>query len=168
MESSVLQANSKANLVEYTSDPNKITIIDFTATWCGPCKQIKPIFEQLAKEHTKLNFVKVDIDQASDVAAEFAIRSVPTFVFLKGEEEQARFSGADQNKLKSTIIQFIGHESSGAFSGQGRTLSGSSSSVPSTHNDNVSNSLTTTWSNLNPQAKVLIALCAAYAFFWLI
>jgi len=104
MESLVLPVSSKAEFDKYTSDPNKITVIDFTATWCGPCKQIKPIFEQLAKDYTNLNFVKVDIDDARDVALDFSISSVPTFVFLKGGEEMTpRFSGADRNRLTKTI-----------------------------------------------------------------
>jgi len=111
-----------SKLSEYTQDPKKITIIDFTATWCGPCKAIKPVFEKLAAQYTDLNFVKVDIDEAGEVAAEFSISSVPTFVFLEGKDVKTRFSGADPNKLKSTISQFATPGSSGAFSGQGRTL----------------------------------------------
>lgn len=70
--------------------------------------------------------------------------------------------------LKSTVAQFAKPASSGAFSGQSQTLSGKGGFSLSETTYNASNSLTAVWSNTNPQAKVLIALCAAYVFFWLI
>ncbi|KAJ8588408.1 thioredoxin-like protein, partial [Rhizopogon salebrosus TDB-379] len=151
-----------------------LQVIDFTATQCPPCQMIKPIFEALSKEHTHLNFIKVDVDEkVQEITQSYSIKTMPTFVFMKGGKEVHRLEGANPAALKSAIVQFGQSPSSGAFSSQGhtlsdkgQTLSGSSSSVPSTHD--VSNSLITTWSNLNPQAKVLIALCAAYAFFLMI
>ncbi|KAG1811878.1 uncharacterized protein BJ212DRAFT_1373804 [Suillus subaureus] len=93
---------------------------------------------------------------------------MPTFVFLVGKEEVHRIRGANPPALKSTVTQYAQPASSGAFSGQGRTLSGKSGSSSSAPTYNVSNSLTTRWSNMNPQVKVLIVLCAAYVFFWLV
>lgn len=59
-------------------------VLYFTATWCPPCKMIAPIFEKLSKDFPTTKFVKIDIDDHSDAAAEFKIRSVPTFMFYKG------------------------------------------------------------------------------------
>jgi thioredoxin 1 len=64
---------------------NKYVILDFTATWCPPCKAIAPLFHKLAAEHSvpgALAFGKVDVDDAAEVAAKFSISAMPTFLFL--------------------------------------------------------------------------------------
>lgn len=61
----------------------KMVVVDFTATWCGPCKKIAPVFESLAAQNTDVRFVKVDVDKAPDVATKEAIQSVPSFLFFK-------------------------------------------------------------------------------------
>jgi len=60
-------------------------IVDFGATWCGPCKRLEPIIEDLAKEYEgKAKIMKLDIDASPDTAAKFAVLSVPTVMFFKG------------------------------------------------------------------------------------
>ncbi|KAG2144129.1 thioredoxin-domain-containing protein [Suillus bovinus] len=163
----VAEISTKAQLEELTNDASKLTVIDFTASWCPPCQAIKPIFEGLANENDSVNFVKVDLSEGTnELATEYSVTAMPTFIFLVGKEEVHRIRGANPSALKSTVAQYAKPASSGGFSGQGRTLSGKGGSSAPTHN--VSNSLTTVWSNTSPQAKVLIALCAAYVFFWLI
>ncbi|KAG2064456.1 thioredoxin-like protein, partial [Suillus decipiens] len=143
-----------------------LQVIDFTASWCPPCQAIKPVFEALAKDNANVNFLKVDLSEGTnDLATEYSVTAMPTFIFLVGDKEVHRIRGANPAALKSTIAQHAQTASSGAFSGQGRTLSGKGESS-STYS--VSNSLTSRWSNMNPQVKVLIALGAAYVFFWLI
>jgi len=78
-------------------------VLDFTATWCGPCRMIAPHFEALSKEHDAC-FCKVDVDQADDVAAHFVVRSMPTFVFLGPDgAELVRFSGCNKAKLTELV-----------------------------------------------------------------
>eukprot|EP00041_Stephanoeca_diplocostata_P007088 m.97728 g.97728 ORF g.97728 m.97728 type:complete len:207 (-) comp16727_c0_seq1:87-707(-) len=77
----------------------------WTATWCGPCKQISPEFEKLAKEYEEMDFAKVDIDEVSDAAKSAGITSVPTFQFFKHGHFLGQFSGADVDKLKSYVRQ---------------------------------------------------------------
>lgn len=73
-----------------------IAMLDFYATWCGPCKTIEPIVEQLANEYSDkgVKVGKVDIDQAPDLAVKFAIQGVPTLLFFKDGEVVDRMSGA--------------------------------------------------------------------------
>ena len=62
----------------------KLIVIDFYATWCGPCKMIAPQIEEMSKSMSDVVFLKVDVDEAEDVAAEFNITAMPTFIFIKG------------------------------------------------------------------------------------
>lgn len=63
-------------------------LVDFSATWCGPCQQLSPIIDQLAEEYSgRVKVGKVDIDKAQDVAGRFGIMSVPTVLFFKGGEK---------------------------------------------------------------------------------
>ena len=62
-------------------------LVDFSATWCGPCKMLTPIIEELAEENAgKVKIGKVDIDQAQNTAAKYGIMSVPTVIYFKGGE----------------------------------------------------------------------------------
>uniref|UniRef100_A0A1A8GXU6 Thioredoxin n=1 Tax=Nothobranchius korthausae TaxID=1143690 RepID=A0A1A8GXU6_9TELE len=82
---------------------NKLVVVDFTATWCGPCRRIAPLFEKLANEHADVIFVKVDVDDAADVSGACGIRCMPTFQFYKNGEKVHEFSGADEKKLEEKV-----------------------------------------------------------------
>ena len=72
-----------------------LLVVDFFATWCGPCKKLAPILDEVAEEFAgKANIVKVDIDESEDLAIEFGIRSVPTVLFLKNGQVVDKFVGA--------------------------------------------------------------------------
>lgn len=81
------------------------TVIDFYATWCGPCKAIAPLFEMLKGEYSsKIKFVSVDVDQDIAMAGKYKIEAMPTFVFLDAEgNEIDRLVGADQQKLSEMV-----------------------------------------------------------------
>ncbi|HOT76249.1 MAG TPA: thioredoxin [Candidatus Wallbacteria bacterium] len=75
-------------------------VVDFFATWCGPCKMIAPLFEELAKEYDgKAKFVKVDIDESPNLASAYKVRGVPTLMVFKGGEIKSTMVGA-QPKAK--------------------------------------------------------------------
>ncbi|KAL4707482.1 hypothetical protein ACJJTC_000234 [Scirpophaga incertulas] len=85
----------------------KLVIIDFMATWCGPCKMIGPKLEEIAGEMAdSIIVVKVDVDECEDIAAEYNINSMPTFVFMKGNKKLEEFSGANVDKLRQTILKY--------------------------------------------------------------
>jgi thioredoxin 1 len=91
-----------ASVVETTDMP---VIVDFAASWCGPCKALAPTFEAVASELAdKAKFVKVDIDDAPEIAQQYGIRGVPTLVIVKGGKAVASKTG---NQSKAALTAFI-------------------------------------------------------------
>lgn len=85
------------------------TLVDFYATWCGPCKMMSPLLEQVASEMgDKTKVIKVDIDKNRDAAAEYGIRSVPTLLLFKEGEIVWRQSGLPpKSMITESIKKFI-------------------------------------------------------------
>ena len=70
-------------------------IVDFWAAWCGPCKMVAPVVEELAKEYAgKIKVAKMDVDQNRQTPARFGIRNIPTIILFKGGEETQTIIGA--------------------------------------------------------------------------
>ncbi|MCZ7630939.1 MAG: thioredoxin [Microthrixaceae bacterium] len=70
-------------------------VVDLWAPWCGPCRTVSPLLEQLAEEYAgRMKLVKVNVDEAPAVQARFGVQGIPTFVLLSGGEEIARLVGA--------------------------------------------------------------------------
>ncbi|XP_024655039.2 thioredoxin-like, partial [Maylandia zebra] len=84
---------------------NKLVVVDFTATWCGPCQRIAPVYEKMAAapENANVIFLKVDVDAARDVSSSCGIRSMPTFQFYKNGQKLHEFSGADEATLLKKV-----------------------------------------------------------------
>lgn len=87
---------------------DKLVIVDFTATWCGPCKMIGPVFDALAAEYgERAVFLKVDVDENGETAQDCGIRAMPTFQFYKGGGKVAEFAGADKAKLLELLKKHV-------------------------------------------------------------
>lgn len=85
---------------------NKIVLVDFFATWCGPCKMIAPMIEQVAEEYTgKAAVLKIDVDEEPDLAAQFGIESIPTVILFKDGQPINVEVGAHPKAFYANLIE---------------------------------------------------------------
>ncbi|KAL5017065.1 hypothetical protein ScPMuIL_006654 [Solemya velum] len=90
---------------------DKLVIVDFYATWCGPCKMISPKLEALAKEHSgQIVVLKVDVDDQEELSSQNMIQAMPTFIFFKNGSKLETLKGANEAKLKELIINTNRHD----------------------------------------------------------
>lgn len=87
----------------------KPTLVDFYATWCGPCKMMHPILDQLkASVGESVSIVKIDVDKNQELSAQYRIQSVPTLMIFKGGELKWRASGVHQaSDLEAKLKEFM-------------------------------------------------------------
>jgi len=87
-----------------------LVMVDFWATWCGPCKIVAPVVEELAKEYEgKVTFAKVNTDENTDLATRYNIRGIPTLIFFKEGKVMDQVVGAvPKAQLKSKIDSLLG------------------------------------------------------------
>ncbi|AGR40843.1 thioredoxin [Spiroplasma taiwanense] len=96
--------------IESTDDFNneikkEATVVDFYADWCGPCKMLAPIYEQLSNEVTNVNFVKVNTDEQQEIAKKYNIMSIPTLIFFKDGEVVRQNSGFMPKEVLKEFIK---------------------------------------------------------------
>ncbi len=84
---------TEQNYNEITATDRPV-LLDFFATWCGPCRMIAPFIEEIAAEHPEYTVAKIDVDEAPTLAARFGIESIPTLVVLKNGQVAATAVGA--------------------------------------------------------------------------
>tara|TARA_B100001121_G_C18457881_1_gene511807 strand:- start:299 stop:610 length:312 start_codon:yes stop_codon:yes gene_type:complete len=98
------------NAEEYAEIINSSSpvVIDFHATWCGPCKVLSPILEELNEEIEGVEFVKLDVDQHPQIAGQNQVMGVPTVVILKDGEVKDRFVGVQPKEVIKEKITSLG------------------------------------------------------------
>jgi thioredoxin 1 len=103
--SNVVTVNDK-NFESEVLNSDKPVLVDFTATWCGPCKMLSPIVDKLADEFVgTYKVVKVDIDESGQTARKYGIRSVPTVMVFKGGQKVAQHVGVTQRDKLVSLLQ---------------------------------------------------------------
>ncbi len=94
----------------FTNDIKEgVVLVDFFATWCGPCKMLSPILEELANDRNSIKIVKMDVDENPNIAKEYGIMSVPTLILFKDGVEIAKQTGfLPKDSLQNWINEKIG------------------------------------------------------------
>ena len=85
-------------------ESEKPVLVDFFATWCGPCRQMSPILEQVSEERSDVKIVKVDVDENQNLAAEYGVMSIPTLIYFKGGKAVSQAVGARSKASLEMIL----------------------------------------------------------------
>ncbi|KAJ1921137.1 hypothetical protein IWQ60_006828 [Tieghemiomyces parasiticus] len=103
MAGKVVEVKSKAEFDDLIKN-NARVIVDFSATWCGPCKTIAPIFAKLSETYGNIKFVKVDVDDVAEVAQAYSVTAMPTFLSFKdGSVVGEPLRGANPSALTAQV-----------------------------------------------------------------
>ncbi|MFY9177183.1 MAG: thioredoxin [Caldicoprobacterales bacterium] len=108
MVGNVIQLNQQ-NFAEEVLSSKEPVLVDFYADWCGPCKMISPIIDQIAREYKgKATVAKINVDENRDLALQFGVMSIPTLIFFKDGREVQRILGArPKGQLTSVLDSLI-------------------------------------------------------------
>lgn len=104
--SRIIKTNEFKSEVENKSG---VVVVDFFATWCGPCKMLSPVYNSLGEEmQDKAEFLKVDIDESMELAERFVVTTVPTVIVFNNGKEMDRLVGfIPKNNLKEKVEQYL-------------------------------------------------------------
>lgn len=100
---SVIEVNTD-NFVKEVIESEKTVLVDFWAPWCGPCRMLSPIIDDIAEEHPEIKVCKINVDEQSDLASQFRIISVPTLFVIKNGEIVNQSSGL---VTKAKILEML-------------------------------------------------------------
>ena len=95
---------NKENFQEEVVQSDKPVLVDFWASWCGPCRMVSPIVDEIAQERPDVKVVKVNVDQEQELALQFGVMSIPTLVVMKGGKVVNKMVGA---RPKAQILAML-------------------------------------------------------------
>ena len=99
-----VEKENSQNFEEEVLKNEKLVLVDFYADWCGPCKMLSPIIDQIAEENTNIKVVKVNVDESQDLAMKYQVMSIPTLVIIKEGKEINRSVGlVDKSQIENMV-----------------------------------------------------------------
>ncbi len=103
----MLLHSNQENFNNAVINSHKLVLVDFFATWCGPCQMLAPVLEELSNSDNSFDIVKIDIDSNTDLAVQYDIEAVPTLVIFKNGKELDRTMGfIDKHELINFISKY--------------------------------------------------------------
>ena len=84
---------------------NDLVLVDFYATWCGPCKMMHPVIEKIANDYSNLKIIKIDVDKHDDIARQYGVMSIPTLILFKDSEIVEKNIGFTPQEILTTWIE---------------------------------------------------------------
>lgn len=101
---------------ELNANSMKLVVVDFSATWCGPCRRVAPLYDELSHKYERAVFLKVDVDKCQETAASQGVSAMPTFMFYRNKVRVAKIQGADIAAVETKVKQL--YEASCATTGE--------------------------------------------------
>ena len=105
---SVTKVNTNEEFHHHLANNNYL-VVDFYAEWCGPCKRIAPSIETLSKKYTNVKFLKVDVDDEHNLAEQYKVKAMPTFLFFN-KGHYTSVVGADLSKIEYAVKMLVGDD----------------------------------------------------------
>jgi len=90
---------------ELNANGMKLVVVDFSATWCGPCRRVAPLYDELSNKYDRAVFLKVDVDKCSETAASQGVSAMPTFILYRNKVKVGKIQGADISAVEAKIKQ---------------------------------------------------------------
>ncbi|XXG42853.1 hypothetical protein AAC387_Pa01g3027 [Persea americana] len=89
--------------ISQASKDGKIVVVNFSATWSGPCRTIAPLYSELSEKYSELTFLTVDVDELAELSSSWDLRATPSFFFLKDGQQLDKVVGANKTQLEKMV-----------------------------------------------------------------